>query len=184
MPNIPSSFNRSTEESVQFDNPVSEGSLSAMGGAINGLLDTLLPIGTIVDSMLTEAQFQTQLGNPSPATWVLADGRSVVGSTYNVITGFSTIPDLRGIFRRAKNNGRSDGDQNPDGDLALGTYSADKFASHRHGIEATFLPEIGGPIVHDDGSEFRVDNKDFTAFEGGNETAPKNVTINTFIRIN
>lgn len=179
MSNIPGSFSYIQQESLKFNQPVSEASLSAMGASINGLLSIICPVGTILESMLTEAQFQTQLGNPSPATWVLADGRSAVGTTYQSITGFSTVPDLRGIFTRGKNNGRSDGNQNPDGDLPLGTYTADKFASHSHTGAAA--PAANGPPAATTLNYFGNTTSGVT---GGNETAPKNVTVNCFIRIN
>lgn len=76
------------------------------------------PVGSIAESMLTEAQFQALNGTG----WVLADGRSVVGSMYAMATGFTTIPDLRGVFRRGKNNGRADGNQDPAGERSLGAF--------------------------------------------------------------
>ena len=85
----------------------------------------IIPIGTIIHSMLTETQIQLVYGK----SWVLMDGRNVAGSSYAAITGNIIIPDARGLFLRGKNNG---GSYNPDGDLALGTYSADKYASHSH----------------------------------------------------
>jgi hypothetical protein len=58
------------------------------------------PVGSIVASMLTEAQFQGVNGTD----WVLADGRSVAGTTYAVATGENTVPDLRGQFLRGRVN--------------------------------------------------------------------------------
>lgn len=52
----------------------------------------ITPIGSVVHSMLTEVQYQAQNG----AGWVLMDGRSVVGSVYESITGNSVVPDGRG----------------------------------------------------------------------------------------
>lgn len=217
MTNIPGGFGFIQQESVQFNNPTSESSLTAMGSTINGLLSIVLPVGSIIESMLTEIQFQTQIGNLSPPDlWVLADGRSVVGSTYATITGNTNIPDLRGVITRGKNNGRSDGNQNPDGDLALGTYTADKFASHTHSdsghthgvtdpghghvVNAGQFGVGGGAgnlLYADDATTNRNDTTNGNGtgitvnistaniqFTGGNETAPKTVTINKFIRIN
>lgn len=80
------------------------------------------PIGVIASAMLTEAQFQALNG----ASWILADGRSVDGSSYAVMTGQTSVPDLRGMVLRGKNNGRSDGRENPSvvlkGDLTLGSF--------------------------------------------------------------
>ena len=66
------------------------------------------------------------------AGWVLADGRSVTGSAYATITGTTAIPDMRGLFLRGKNNGRTDGNKNPDGDLGLGAIQGDQIVSHVH----------------------------------------------------
>lgn len=120
------------QESLQFNQPVSEAAASAIAALANFLRETITPVGSIVKSMLDESTFQDQNGNPSPERWVLADGRDVTGSAYQALTGDATIPDFRGNFLRAKNNGRSDGKENPDGDLALGAYTASKFASHMH----------------------------------------------------
>lgn len=177
------SFNYIQQPSLQYNKPVSESSLSALGSSINGLLSVLFPVGSIIDSMLTEVQFQAQIGNPSPSTWVLADGRSSAGSLYAEVTGQANIPDLRGIFRRGKNNGRSDSTGNQDGDLDLGTYTDDKFEAHTHDIQ---LGASGSPVGTRASNwwtqtDFGVQTSSST---GGNETAPRNVTVNTFIRIN
>lgn len=87
------------------------------------------PVGSLQESMLTEAQFQTEMG-PS---WVLSDGRDVTGSRYHTITGFATIPDARGVAIRGKNNGRIDGNENPDGEIALGGFQGDAYILHNHG---------------------------------------------------
>jgi hypothetical protein len=86
------------------------------------------PVGMIAHSMLTVAQFQSLNGT----SWVLADGSNVAGSIYATLTGSSTVPDLRGMVLRGKNNGRSDGSQNPDGDSALG--AAQGHATAKNGI--------------------------------------------------
>ena len=152
-------------------------------------LSVLLPIGSVIHSMLSESQFQSQIGSG----WVLADGRSATGTIYNTITGASAIPDMRDIFLRGKGNGRG---INPDGDLALGTYAADKYLSHNHG--GTYLDGDGG--LGDNASNvagsysygfsegYNTGAASSVTYgvkaNGGNETAPKSVTVNIFIRIN
>lgn len=59
------------------------------------------PPGTIVQSLLTEAQFIASVPAHQQGDWVLADGRNVAGSRYAQITGETTVPDLRGAFIRA-----------------------------------------------------------------------------------
>lgn len=140
---------------------------------------TTAQVGDVVQSMLTEVQFQAQ----RDSTWVLMDGRSVTGSEYEAITGNSNLPDACGLFLRGKNNGRIDGNENPDGDLALGTFTNDKFRSHDHGINSrpgTTLSN-GGSNVPFNGPG--VNNTTIVANNGGNETAPKNITVNFFIKI-
>ena len=135
-------------------------------------IGSILPVGTIIHSMLSTAQFATEYGD----NWVLADGRSVTGTKYASVTGASTIPDMRGAFLRAKNNGST---RNPDGELSLGAYTVDKFASHNHSTDA--IKQGGGGQTSNSGTSFVTASIGFT---GGNETAPKSITVNIFIRIN
>lgn len=140
-------------EGQRFRSPVSESMLQSMGGAINFILDKLDPVGSYKWSDLTEAQFQAEI----PTTcqeWVIADGRSVVGSAYQTKTGFTNIPDRRGHGMRAKNNGRADGKEDPAGDLAIGTYEGDTVANHIHrwydtrgssGVDAS-ADNLGAPV--------------------------------------
>jgi hypothetical protein len=85
-------------------------------------------IGDVKTSFLTEAQFQTE----HDSTWILCDGRSIVGTHLASVTGWINVPDLRGQFLRGKNNGRSDGNQDPDGEKNLGQFTNDKYRSHDH----------------------------------------------------
>ncbi len=155
----------------------------------------LNPVGMIAPSMLTEAQFQALNGTD----WVLADGRSVIGSTYATITSITTAPDLRSVVLRGKNNGRADGFQNPDGEVALGTFQNDTMQGHKHSSTAQVE---GGPAP---GSTNNAANAgpysartnllqtvmDGYAADGGNgtprtstESRMRNVTVNYFIKIN
>ena len=78
-------------------------------------------VGDVRYSMLTEAEFQTQNGT----SWVLMDGRNVAGSRYAILKSVTNIPDHRGVTPRVKNNGRSDGNQDPAGERALGSFQDD-----------------------------------------------------------
>jgi len=156
-------------------------------------IGSILPVGTVLTSMLTSTQFASEYGD----NWVLADGRSVTGTKYANVTGNSTIPDMRGAFLRGKGSSH-----NPDGDLALGTYTADKTASHNHqeralsgvngspegltydtssgtGSSIKYITYINGNVSNT-GTNYPLT----TANTGDNETAPKNITVNYFIRIN
>lgn len=150
-------------------------------------------IGEFKDSMLTEVQFQNLHG----VGWILADGRSVTGSKYHSITSNTNVPDARGIARRGKNNGRVDGNQNPDGDVALGTFQADAFGSHTHIQDAhshtQTVANAGGlsgalnqgttavPVTAATGTGSTTATNQSS---GGNETRAKNISVNVFIRIN
>lgn len=166
-------------EAVRFRSGVSEATLQAMGGAINALLAAVLPIGSIVHSMLTEAQFQELTSEG----WVLADGGDCTSSTYATVTGNTTVPDLQGVFLRGKNHARSTGTGNTAGDLALGTYTADNFKAHTHSVAGTLLSAIGGDIETDGGSELSRIDQTVSGSSGGGETQPRHVTVNIFIRI-
>lgn len=125
-------------------------------------MGSVLPVGTIIHSMLSTTQFASEYGT----NWVLADGRSVAGSLYAQVTGISSIPDMRGGFLRAKG-----ATLNPDGDLALGTLTPYKDSS-------IIIVASSAGIVYDPG----FPGGDFAS--GANETAPTSITVNVFIRIN
>ena len=147
-------------------------------------------LGDIKASMLDEATYHSEFG----AEWIIADGRSVIGSDYNTLTGQSNVPDLRGTFLRGKDGTRG---LNPDGDLSLGAYSGDKLGTHTHSysdatvdlgssggaqqsIKGNSTSSSGSPFIH----TFDADTTRTTVPAGDNETSPKSVTINYFIKIN
>lgn len=170
-------------ESTRFRSSVSEALLQGIGGLLNYLRISVLPVGSYAFSALTEAQYQDQ----TSTGWVLADGRGCAGSAYALLTGNTSVPDARGVVLRGKNNGRASGTGNQSGELALGTYQGDAVEQHTHSVAASQLSEVGGPIVHDDGSEFAVIPRTTT---GGmltghiaDETRVRSVTTNIFFRI-
>lgn len=182
MTDITGSLHKIQMEETSFNAPISQNLMRKMGATNNYILDIIHPVGSVIHSMLSEAQFATQdvLG-----AWCLADGRSCNGTLYHTVTGATTVPDLRGMFLRGKNNSRADGKQNPDGEISLGTYTADKYASHTH----TLAHDITGTnhvsyntIV----PSLYINYADTLSIgsSGSNETAPKNCTVNIFIRIN
>lgn len=167
-----------------------------------------IAVGSVYPSILTELQFQSING----VGWVLADGRNVSGTRYHAITGLTTIPDLRGMFLRAKNNGRSDGNQNPDGDVAIGLYQADDNLSHDHSV-ATSSSHQHRTLLYadetDSGTDAEIMDNDATGpsssaywptqtssasydgrhghtlqDNGSSEMRMKNVTMNLFVKIN
>ena len=152
-------------------------------------IGSILPVGTVLHSMLTVAQFQAQYGT----NWVLADGSSCTGTKYASVTGATTLPDMRGRFLRGKSHASGN---NPDGDLALGTYTADRTGPHNHQQTArlgtssvdAFIPAgVGIAGVNTINATNVTENSSGalnTKNNTGTETAPRSITVNIFIRIN
>jgi hypothetical protein len=148
------------------------------------------PLGMVVQSILTETQFQAINGTG----WIIMDGRSVIGSQLWAITNTNTIPDARGLVLRGKNNGRTDGAQNPDGELFIGTYQADQFKSHDHGGgnhthssyagTGAFNPASAGGGLQAFTPVQTGASGAIIPLEGANETRMRSITVNHFIKIN
>ncbi len=152
-------------------------------------------IGAIKNSMLTEVQFQAQNGSG----WVLCDGRDVTGSDYDTLTGNTTLPDARGQFLRGKSHARADGQENPDGDSTLGLQQTDKAQGHTHAMAFAYggtIPAGSWGVIQNSSAKSsaaaNTSIMDVDLFDDGvndaprtgKETAPKNITINIFIKIN
>lgn len=175
-------------EETQYRAAVSEATAQKMGGTMNWIIDnSTFAVGDVVQSMLTEAQFQGERN----ATWVLMDGRSVVGSDYEALTGFTNVPDLvtnKRFLRQASSDGN------------LGVIESDLFASHTHtattsydytesinhgedyGYDYQQTPASSGgtlvPQTNSDSFQTSIDSS------GGSETRPHNIQVNFFIKIN
>lgn len=158
------------------------------------------PVGTVISSRLSEINFQAIMG-PS---WVLYDDRDVSGSELDNLESLpgGLLDDARGLAIRGKNNSRVDGSQNPDGDLALGTFQDHQHVSHNHGggshthaqrinnftgsggflSSAPYAPNTTTSIT----SVLSTNgpNSTVVATNGGNETRMRCLTLNTFIKIN
>jgi hypothetical protein len=140
-------------------------------------------IGEIVASMLSEAQFKDAYGK-NGEKWELAQGQEAhADSKYRQFVG-ERLPDLRGVFLRGKNYGRETTTGNPEGELNVGEYRKDEVGAHTHGL--TQLGIGGGET--DDRSDnvrarFRNPVPKTTDSFGGQETRPRNVTVNYFIRV-
>lgn len=104
----------------------------SLAAGSNVLLNTLLekpkdvlPIGAIFFGSLTAANVTAETDG---GEWVAADGTSVSGSDWAVLTGRTTLPDIRGRFIRAKDNAAG----NATVDSALDSYTADSLKTHLH----------------------------------------------------
>jgi hypothetical protein len=137
-------------------------------------------VGDIKYSRLTEEQFIQENG----AGWVLYDGRDITNSKLADYISASVLEDARGLFLRAKDYGVG---KNPDGDLALGVEQVDDFKSHNHTIrrQNNFNSAINTFSVEKMVTSFSYLSTS-TGIEnaGGDETRPKNLTVNIFIKIN
>lgn len=172
--------------------------------------DQVVPVGTTRPSTLSETQFQAINGS----AWVLCDGRNIVGSLLWELTGLTVIPDVRGCSIRGKNNGRSDGLQNPNGELALGIFDGHARKSHGHSIDSssgahphrTLLyaddvansgtgaelmdNDAGGSTSNDywytdtGSSSYDGRHSHTVNNDGGNEDRASNVTTNFFMKVN
>lgn len=182
MSDLPSSAQKIQLEQTQQRAPVSESLMQGIGGSINLLLSQILPVGSVVATMLNEVTFQSQMS----VGWVLANGANVAGSSYETLSGFTNIPDLRGVWIRGKNNGRSGASGNPSGDVALGAYEGDDFKAHTHSI--SWKDDTGnageGIEVSPDVGGNRSSSIIVASNVGGAETRVRSVTVNYMIRIN
>lgn len=154
------------------------------------------PVGTVVASLLTPAQFAAEV--PDDEVWVVADGSTNHTNTrWFEVTGKAAIPDLRGRFLRGANLGRAVAQGNPD-DTALGAEQGDRFGRHSHTVYT------GAVRGREDGCQAqafwgRGENDNFAesaglctsgsgdnsplSMEGGAETRPRNVTVNYYVRV-
>ncbi|CAG8807626.1 23427_t:CDS:1, partial [Gigaspora rosea] len=134
-------------------------------------------------------QFQKLYGKE----WILMDGSSIFGSDLEKKFGWSSVPDSRGLFLRCKNNGRNDGLENPSGELARGQYQTDNLKSHNHvglfvnGVEG----EWGQYYYQGEFDSHKIATQPigstrsfYTGYTGEQETCPKSITVNAFIKIN
>jgi hypothetical protein len=152
-------------------------------------------IGEIRYSILTLEQFQERYGEE----WELMKGQSLsTDSELFRLWGKDRIPDARGLFLRGHNNGRTDCYANPDR-TELGLIQKDCFKNHDHGggkHRHEFSCEFGASREHRGGQCNTMawhppthENKHTTwsdkiiKDEGGNETRPKNLTVNIFIKM-
>lgn len=140
--------------------------------------ESTLGVGAVQHSLLTQTQFQAQHGD----CWVKMSGQSVAGSDYETITGKSTLPNSAGRFLR------DIGGNAP----ALGETQEDAFQGHHH--NAMGYGNNGGSLgPAADGSsgdlgQLKITSPKSDGVNGtprtANETRPKNLGINLFVKIN
>ncbi len=144
-------------------------------------------LGEIRYSILSVENFQKIYGEES---WVLLKGQKSkeIAETdlvkENLWPQNEPLPDARGVFLRCKDHGIK---KNPDGDLQIGTPQMDEMRAHTHGLHpdgSEIMNKMGFDIqntvkVHRNSKHSNL----HTGFEGGNETRPKCITVNAFIKV-
>lgn len=163
--------------------------LSAQAEAIQAA--SAAPIGTVLASMLQPPAFATAVGDPpnfeiGHSKWTLADDKGrIPGTKWAEYTQNAPVPDLRGMFIRGINQGRSDGKQDPD-NRNPGDYQVDQFQTHIH--DALYANHAGTTPSHkyEGASDQNPAGKTAGPATGryGSETRPKNVAVFFYLRIN
>lgn len=123
-------------EAARFRAAVSESLLQKIQANINYLLIGAPALGDGQWSLLDETTFNAQRGGGT--NWALCDGRDVSSSAYAVLTGLTTLPDMRGRYPRMKDHGAG---ADAAGDLATGSTYNDAIQEHNHPID---IYEFGG----------------------------------------
>jgi hypothetical protein len=147
-------------------------------------------LGDVKYSILSEAQFQ----NVNGAGWILMKGQSKTSlgiSTETSVFSYLTasnhsldfLPDGRGLFLRGKNNGRSDGVQDPGGERLLGDYQVDELKSHTHTYTMLTTPGGGGMTSPYPAAGAVQTTAAAVNYTGGTETRSKNIDVNIFVKI-
>ncbi len=156
------------------------------------------PLGTVIASMLNYDQLCQNLTPieapaflPTTSTYAPCDGRPILNSRLNTLTGVAVAPDLRGRFLRGLNQfynlGEAvqipPGSNDPDARF-LGSFQSDDFKSHVH-------ENIPGASYQ----EYRLGEPETTiglakainatsGAKGGAETRPKNIAVYYYVKIN
>lgn len=158
--------------------------------SLSGIIDTLKTKDESLESQINTAKLPigTIIGTMTPIDtvneiWVLADGRTAT-TEYFQATGNANVPDIRGLFLRGLNVGRSDGKEDPDPDFEgnvriAGSYQADSLKSHSHTEDLS----TGDNVNIFGGGSFGGNHIVNTGATGGNETRPKNMAVFWYVKV-
>ena len=135
-----------------------------------------------LSGMVPSGAVMYSAGQTAPSGWLKANGAAVSRTTYAALfaaigerygrgdgrTTFN-LPDLRGEFVRGWDDGRG-----VDRNRALGSWQADEFRSHSHGIGVNRMPDSDRGS---NSSTVSVDTVGQTDPAGGIETRPRNIAL-------
>src|ERR1019366_6827966 len=152
--------------------------IEALDAKADALKKTNLPIGTVVASLLAQAEFAKESGDPdnfdvTKSKWTLADGKAVSGTGWAALRDNAPVPDLRGVFLRGKKNSSKREEMN-------------KVGPHQHAIMVSNSNGTPGAvgILYSTAPDTYGPDRLVAAWNDGPETLPKNVTVNYYIKIN
>lgn len=135
-------------------------------------------------SVLAEKDFQQANGDG----WALCQGQSIAGSKLADATGAKTVPDLRGVFLRGRNDGRfPTTGKTAVAEHELGAYTPDSVGPHQHKImvPGEESQPAGADISSTISPHAAVEESSLVrSYDGATETQPKNVTVNYYCKIN
>jgi hypothetical protein len=148
-------------------------------------------VGEVRFSLLSPADFLNLYGSD----WTLLDGQNVSSKPIAPylpselqIDGGVFLPDARGRFLRMINHGAEADVGDPAGQRHVGNSQADSVASHAHQYavpRADGSKRRAGKAGEDRFNALRTDDNttETTAVAGGDETRPRNVAVNVYVRI-
>lgn len=160
---------------------------------INKIIDELIPLGTVYESLLTPAQFTSLNGN----CWRLMNGDSLAGTDLKALTGMNNLPNAltNGEFLRQASGSRTLGSQQND---AIRNITAQtNFVSDGNGtigvgpgVTSGAFFGSGTPSVKigdSDGGRAGYNYLNFDASKVvpvADENRPYNIAVNFFIKVN
>lgn len=163
--------------------------------SIPEIIKDLHPVGMIMQSLMTEEQFISTMGE----AWVLADGRDVSDSIFAGVGLGSTVPDMRGKFLRSYGGksselGKEQGFATSTDGLSVSvncTETSTELFSRT--LKTLAIPSVSragvnlASVVKFTQKKESISHKhsiSASISSPGDETRPVNVAVNTFIKIN
>ncbi|MCP5049180.1 MAG: tail fiber protein [bacterium] len=180
--------------SPQNSYPISRTILTFLLGAILtvAVIISYNKISEIQNHAVKAGTIVAYFGLNAPEGWLMCNGAPVPQEKkYDELRKMckgGKVPDLRGMFLRGINNGRSDKKEDPEGERHPGEFQKDSLNRHHHVINfnrqnmGINSDNGGGKITSGDRNTPDAINNMNTDEHGGAETRPKNVAVNFIIK--